>query len=76
MYFPVGLGTMAIAAGISAVRHGGLPTWLGWAGIVAGALFFTPGFFIALILVPLWILVVSIMGIMGSRSSGEAPAAA
>jgi hypothetical protein len=28
-----------------------LPTWLGWAGIVAGALFFSPGFFVALVAV-------------------------
>jgi hypothetical protein len=75
MFFPVGLGVMLIAGGISAVRHGSLPKWLGWAGIVAGALFFTPAFFVALVLVPLWILVVSILGIMGSRSSGAAPAA-
>jgi hypothetical protein len=75
MFFPVGLGTMAIAAGISAVRHGALPKWLGWVGIVAGALFFTPGFFIALVLVPLWILVVSIIGIRNTGTGEPAPAA-
>jgi hypothetical protein len=75
MFFPVGLGTMAIAAGISAVRHGALPKWLGWVGIVAGALFFTPGFFVALFAVPLWILIVSIIGISRTRSAGAAPAA-
>jgi Domain of unknown function (DUF4386) len=72
--FPVGLGTMAIAAGISAVRHGALPKSLGWAGIVAGALFFTPGFFVALFAVPLWILIVSVIGIRGA-GAGRAPAA-
>jgi hypothetical protein len=76
LFFPVGLGTMAIASGISAVRHGSLPKWLGWVGIVGGVLFFTPGFFVALILVPLWVLVVSILGILGSRDSGTAPAPA
>jgi uncharacterized protein DUF4386 len=75
MFFPVGLGTMAIAAGISAVRHGALPKWLGWAGIVAGGLFFTPGFFVALGLVPLWILIVSIIGISRARAGGTPPAA-
>ena len=75
MFFPVGLGTMAIAAGISAIRHGALPKWLGWVGIVGGALFFSPGFFIALGLVPLWIVIVSIIGIRRSRESGAATAA-
>lgn len=74
MLFPVGLGTMTIAAGISAVRHGALPKWLGWLGIIGGLLFFGPGFFVALIAVPLWILIVSIIGIMRAREGG-APAA-
>jgi uncharacterized protein DUF4386 len=74
--FPVGLGAMAIAGGISAVRHGALPKWLGWAGIVAGALFFTPGFFVALIAVPLWILIVSIIGIRGAGASAPPAAGA
>ena len=72
--FPVGLGAMAIAGGISAVRHGALPKWLGWAGIVAGALFFTPGFFVALLAVPLWILIVSLIGIRRA-GAGRAPTA-
>jgi hypothetical protein len=74
MLFPVGLGTMAIAGGISAVRHGALPKWLGWLGIVAGALFFSPGFFIALGLVPLWILIVSIVGIRNAGAGGASAA--
>jgi len=74
MFFPVGLGTMAIASGISAVRHGVLPKWLGWVGIVGGLLFFSPGFFVALGLVPLWILIVSIIGIRRSGQGTAAPA--
>jgi hypothetical protein len=73
MFFPVGLGTMVLASGISVVRHGALPKWLGWAGIVAGGLFFTPGFFVAFVAVPLWIVIVSIIGIM--RAGDGAPAA-
>jgi hypothetical protein len=76
MFFPVGMGTMAIAAGISAVRHGALPRWLGWSGIVAGALFFSPGFFVALVAVPLWILIVSIIGIRDAGAGGAAAAPA
>jgi len=76
MFFPVGLGTMAIAAGISAIRHGGLPKWLAWVGIIGGLLFFSPGFFVALGLVPLWILIVSIIGVMEAGRAETPPAAA
>jgi hypothetical protein len=73
-FFPVGLGTLALAGGISIVRHGAFAKWVGWVGIVAGAVFFTPGFFIAFVLVPLWILIVSVIGIGRAGSSGAAPA--
>ena len=73
-FFPVGLGTLAIAGGISIVRHGAFAKWVGWVGIVAGVVFFTPGFFIAFVLVPLWILIVSVIGIGRAGASGAAPA--
>ncbi len=74
LFFPVGIGTMLFAAGISALRHGALPKWLAWGGIVVALLFVTPGFFVAFVGIPLWILIVSVIGIMRSRASG-APAA-
>jgi len=73
MFFPVGIGTMLIAAGISAIRHGALPKWLAWAGIVVAVLFATPAFFVAFVGIPLWILAVSILGIMRARKAA-APA--
>lgn len=76
MFFPVGLGTMVLAAGISSVRHGALPKWLGWSGIVVGALFFSPGFFVAFVLIPLWILIVSLMGVRRAAGEGATPTAA
>ena len=75
-FFPVGLGTLALAGGISIVHHGAFSKWVGWVGIVAGVVFFTPGFFIAFVLVPLWILIVSVIGIRRAGASGAAPAAA
>jgi hypothetical protein len=75
-FFPVGLGTLALAGGISIVRHGAFAKWVGWVGIVAGAVFFTPGFFVAFVLAPLWILIVSVIGISRAGASGPAPAAA
>ena len=42
----VGLSTFLLATGISAVRHGALPKWLGWVAIVLGIATYTPaGFF-------------------------------
>jgi hypothetical protein len=76
MFFPVGLGTLALASGISIVRHGAFPRWVGWFGIVAGVIFFTPGFFVAFVLVPIWILIVSVIGISRAGAAGAAPAAA
>jgi uncharacterized protein DUF4386 len=73
IFFPVGLGTMVLASGISIVRHGAMPKWLGWAGVVAGGLFFTPGFFVAFAAVPLWIVIVSVMGIMRAGDGSAAP---
>src|SRR6476660_8495789 len=45
-FFPVGLGTMILATGISAVRHGILPKWLAWVSVVVGVLFFSPVFWV------------------------------
>jgi hypothetical protein len=74
LFFPVGLSTMVLAAGISAVRHGGMPRWFAWTGVVLGVLGYTPGFFIVWFLVPLaplWIVILSIMGMRGTV--GERP---
>lgn len=73
LFFPVGLGTMILAGGISAIRHGGLPKWLAWAGVVIGVLFFTPVFWITFAAAPLWILIVSILGV--TAAAGEAASA-
>jgi hypothetical protein len=72
MFFPVGLGTLLLASGISVVRHGAFPKWLGWLGIASAILFVTPVFFVGFVLIPLWILIASIIGI--SRAGGEAAA--
>jgi hypothetical protein len=73
-FFPVGLGTLVLATGISAVRHGALPKWLGWVSIVLGVIFFTPAFFIIFFIGPLWFLVVSIYGIRAALREDAVPA--
>jgi hypothetical protein len=75
-FFPVGLGTMILATGISAVRHGSLPRWLAWVSIVVGVLFFSPVFWVDFVAAPLWILIVSIIGISRATRSDAAPATA
>jgi hypothetical protein len=76
LFFPVGLGTMILATGISAVRHGALPRWLAWASVVVGVLALTPVFFILFFIGPLWIVIVSIWGIRRALADGTVPATA
>jgi hypothetical protein len=52
---------LVLAAGLSTVRHGGLPKWLGWAGIVIGILVFTPAGFFAFLASGVWIALASIL---------------
>ncbi len=75
-FFPVGLGTIFLATGISAVRHGALPKWFAWVSVVLGVLSFTPAFPIFFFIGPLWFLVLSIIGIRRAVSDGAAPATA
>jgi hypothetical protein len=49
---------------------------VGWLGLVSGILFVTPVFFAGFVLVPLWILIVSIIGISRARAGEAAPPAA
>ena len=61
LFFPVGLGTLILATGISAVRSGALPRWLAWLGVVVGVLFFTPVFYASFFGGPLFLLITSIV---------------
>jgi hypothetical protein len=72
-FFPVGLGTLVLATGISSVRHGALPKWFGWVSVVFGVLFFTPVFFIFFFIGPLYFLVLSILGIRAALADGSGP---
>jgi hypothetical protein len=62
-YIPLGVGaaTFALAAGLSIVRHGGLPKWLGWVAIVLAVITLTPIGFAGFIGTGLWIAVASVM---------------
>ena len=77
-FLPIALGgfVFVLAAGISIVRHGALPKWLGWVAIVLGIASMTPAGFFAFILVALWMAVVSVMLAMRARRGPADPPAA
>jgi hypothetical protein len=76
-YIPMGAGVavLVLAAGMSVVRHGGLPKWMGWVGIVLGVLSFTPAGFFTFLLSGVWIVIAGILLTQARRSAGPAPAA-
>lgn len=71
MPFAVGVMTTFVAAGISVVRHGALPKWMGWVAIVAGVVMFSPAFPVAAVVVGLWVVAT---GVMLARRAREAAA--
>jgi hypothetical protein len=74
--FILGVLVFAWATGISIIRSGALPKWLGWVLIVFGVVGVTPIGFAAAAGCGLWILVVSIMLALRARSGPAAPAPA
>jgi hypothetical protein len=76
-FIPVaaGMGVLVLGAGMSAVRHGPLPKWLGWAGVVIGILAFTPAGFIAFLASGIWIAIASVLLTQGRQSAAPVPAA-
>ena len=71
----VGLATFLIASGLSIVRHGALPKWLGWAAIVIGVVTVTPVGFVAVLVAALWVIVTSVILTLRERGRGAPPAA-
>jgi hypothetical protein len=79
-FLPFALGAQVLwfATGISIVRHGALPKWLGWVAIVFGVASLTPVGFFAFLAGAVWIVVVSIMlarRARGAASTSAAPTA-
>jgi hypothetical protein len=59
--FVVGAAIFMLAAGLSIVRHGGLPRWMGWVAILLGVVALTPLGFVGFLGAGLWIAVASVM---------------
>jgi hypothetical protein len=73
-FLPMALGgfVFLLSAGLSIVRHGLLPKWLGWVAIVIALAAITPAGFFAFLLAGLWIAVVSVMLAMRERRADAA----
>ncbi|MGH2748048.1 MAG: hypothetical protein ACRDKB_09015 [Actinomycetota bacterium] len=64
-----GIATFLFAAGLVTIRTGALPRWLGWVAIVLAIVEFSPiGFFVFLATL-LWVLVVSILLVLGGEKA-------
>ena len=61
LVFALGGFVFVLSAGLSIVRHGALPKWLGWVAIVIGVAAITPAGFFAFLATALWMAVVSIV---------------
>ena len=75
-FIPIMLGVLLFlwATGISVIRTGVLPKWIGWVMLVLGIAGFTPIGFVAAIGSALLVLVISIMLTLRVRSAPTAPA--
>ncbi len=77
-FLPIALGLLVflISAGISILRTGALPRWLGWVALALAVLGFTPIGFAAFVGSAIWILVVSVMlALRARRAPASTPAA-
>ena len=76
-FIPIALGVVIFlwSTGISVIRTGALPKWLGWVAILFGIVAFTPIGFVGAAGAALWVLVVSILlSVRARRTSGPAAA--
>jgi hypothetical protein len=76
-FLPMMVGTTVIlfATGISVVRHGALPKWLGWVAILLGVVGVTPIGFAAFLGLGVWIVIVSVILSLRLRRPSAAPPA-
>jgi hypothetical protein len=71
-----GIAVLLIATGITVIRSGVLPVWLGWVALLLGIAAATPGGFFAFLLFLVWTLIVSVMLWRAAPAASPPPAAA
>lgn len=69
--FAMGLQIFLLATGISIVRHGALPRWLGWIAIVLAVVAVTPAGFVSFLGAGVLVAVISVMLTMRARAAGR-----
>jgi len=67
--FAMGNQVFMLATGISVVRHGALPKWIGWIAILLGVLAVTPIGFFAFIGTGILVAIISVMLAMRARAA-------
>ena len=73
MPFALGSIVLLLASGLSIVRHGALPKWLGWVAIVLGVISMTPAGFVGFLGAAVWVVIVSVMLSMRARAAQTPP---
>jgi len=63
LVFPLAAGgfVFGVSTGLGILRSALLPTWLGWVAIVSGLAMLTPGVFVGIVLLILWVAVTSVL---------------
>ena len=74
-FMPFALGSIVVllGSGLSIVRHGALPKWLGWVAIVLGVISMTPVGFVGFLGAAVWIVIVSVILTMRARAAAAPP---
>jgi uncharacterized protein DUF4386 len=73
--FAVGSGIFVLALGISTLRHGAFPKWLGWVAIVLAVIAVTPAGFVTALGAALLVGITSVMMALQARSPQTPPVA-
>jgi hypothetical protein len=71
--FALGVQVMLLATGLSVIRHGALPKWLGWVALLLAVIAVTPIGFIAFLATGIWVLVVSVLLTLRARAAPPPP---
>jgi hypothetical protein len=74
LVFPVGVGTLLLAAGLAILRTKVMPAWLGWVAFLLGIVSLTPAGFFAFLVVLVWVAVVSV--VLFQQQPGPTPTTA
>ena len=71
----IGIELLFLSVGLSIIRYGAMPKWLGWVAIVIAVIGVTPIGFAAFPLGGLWVIVVSVMLTVRARGAAAPPGA-